>query len=214
MTQETDSERYIRLTTLIENKDEVEYGSSCTDDSQFTSSERRDFGNILADNMTPWEFNCDVQGVGDIMYAIAEDYASLNSIDIALEFVATDDCRSVDGWIRENGLPLPDRDDMIDHLMSNIDEQAYINEYYDDVLDMLPDQCEFNLSDSEIIHLFDVYVDEPESEAQVVCEAANRLGCIGDNCYHAEPHDINESCRDPDCEKYKIKVKCTPVEVK
>lgn len=213
MTQETESERYIRLAALISTKDEAEYGNSCIDSSKFTSKERRDLGNILADNMTPWEFSCDVQGVGDIAYAIAEDYASLNSIDIAIEFVASYQCKTVDAWIEENGLPLPDRDGMIEYLMSDIDEEEYINKYYEDILDMLPDQCEFNLSDSEIIYLFEVYVNEPEIDGRVICDAANRFKCVGDDCYHAMPHVINKACNELDCDKYKIAVKCIPVEL-
>lgn len=213
MIQETESERYIRLAALIENKDRVEYGSSCTDDSRFTSQERRDIGDILAESMTPWEFSCNIQDVGDVTYSIAEGYASLSSIGLALVYAATDGCESVDDWIRENGLPFPDKDEIIEHLMDNIDNEEYINDNYRDLLDMLPDQCEFNLSDSELIHLFEFYTDEPESDELVICDAATRLECTGYNCYHAVPHNNNETCRDPDCEKHKIKVKCVPVEV-
>lgn len=162
MTQETKHEKYTRLTALIK---------STYDDHDLTSDEKREIGDILADNMTPHEYNCDVQEIGDIWYQISEDYASLTDLDVALEYAMTDDCEDMDEWIRENGLPLPGRDEMIEHIVNNIDEEEYINEYYEDILDMLPEQCEFNLSDDEIVGLFEVYVVEPvendESDVKV-----------------------------------------------
>lgn len=214
MTQETKIERYIRLAVRIVDSEDVECGNSCTDNSKFTSQERRDIGNVLAENMTPWEFSCEVQGVGDVTYSIVEGYTGLKSIELALVYVATDGCKTVDEWIQENGLPFPDRDEMIEHLVSNIDEEEYINNNYTELLDMLPDQCVYNLSDSELIYLFEMYTDEPEIGDEVICDAAGRFGCVGDDCYHARPHEITGACADPDCYRYGVKVRCIPVEVR
>ena len=155
MTQETEHEKYTRLAAVI---------TSTYEDHDLTVDEKREIGDLLAHNMTPYEFNCDVQGVGDIWYQISEDYDERKDLDLTLKYVNNNGCKNIDEWITENGLPLPDRDEMVSHLTDQIDEEEYINEFYEDVLDMLPEQCEFNLSDDEIVHLFEVYVDEPDEE--------------------------------------------------
>jgi len=207
MEQETKRQRYMRLLGLINNA----YKDG--DHPPFTSSEKRDFGRILADNMTPEEFDLNIQEIGDVWYDISETYNNLNDFDLTLEFVGDDDCENVDDWIKKNGLPLPDRDDMVDHILSTINRTDYINEYHGDVLDLLPGQCEFNLTDEELIHLFEVHVKEPEEDKKkVICDAAIRCGCTDADCFHATPHYYDDSCNQTNCDTHEIRVKCIPVE--
>lgn len=200
-------ERYMRLLDLINNT----YRDG--DHPPFTPEEKREFGEILADNMTPYEFHRDVCSVGNVCDDILNTYCNLDDYALSLEFINIDNYTTVDGWIKKNGLPLPDREYMIEYIIDNINIENYINGYYEDILDLLLDQCEFRLNDGEIIHLFEVYVEEPESDERVICDAANRFKCVGDDCYHAIPHNINKACDELDCDKYKIEVKCIPVEV-
>lgn len=210
--KETEQQRYERLSELINST----YADG--DHPAFTPEQKRDFGEILSDSMTPAEFSDNIQSVGDIHYGIAEDYASLKDINLALLYVGVFDCESVDEWIRENGLPLPDTDGMIEHLIGDIDEEAYINEYYEDILDSLPEQCEFNLSDTEIVELFETFVEEPNYNlrdgAVVICDASEKFGCVVDDCIHAVPHVYNAVCIDPVCDRAGIPVSCVPVLVK
>lgn len=158
MEKEIAIKRYARLSTLIADV----YGDDDDDHPPFTAAEKREFGLILADNMTPYEYSCDVQGIADIWDTMADMYGDYDDFDLTLEYIEKDNCDNVDDWIIENGLPLPGRDDMVEYLINSIDEKEYTNDNYDDVLDFLPDDCEFNLADDEIIHLFEVYVSNPE----------------------------------------------------
>lgn len=148
--------RYVKLTALIadiRNDD---------DHPPLTASEKSEIGMVLADNMTPYEYSCDVQNVGDVQGVMADTYADADDFDIALEYIEKGCYNTVDDWIIENGLPFPDRNVIVDRLISDIDEEGYINDNYEYTLDFLESDCEFNLEDDEIIHLFEVYVDEPE----------------------------------------------------
>ena len=117
MMEETKARQYKRLLYLV--NDTYRDG----DHLPFTPEEKRDFGNMLAASMTPWEYSHNIQDIGDIAYSISEAYSSLTDIMLALDFVATYDCNSVDDWIRENGLPLPDTEGMIERLMGEIDDE-------------------------------------------------------------------------------------------
>lgn len=207
MEQEKKKERYIKLLGLINNT----YKDG--DHPPFTPEEKREFGEILADNMTPWEVHCDINDVGDVWVEIVTDYNNLNDINLTLEFIGKAGYVDVEGWIRSHGLPLPDREDMMESLINDIDEEKYINECHDNILNTLPDYCENSIHDNEIIYLFEIYVDEINDGDRVICDAANRFKCVGDDCYHAVPHVINKACDELDCDKYKIEVKCVPAEV-
>jgi hypothetical protein len=166
MEQEKKKERYIKLLGLINNT----YKDG--DHPPFTPEEKREFGEILADNMTPWEVHCDINDVGDVWVEILADYNNLNSINLTLEFIGKAGYVSVEDWIRSHGLPLPDREDMMESLINDIDEEKYINECHDNILNTLPDYCENSIHDNEIIYLFEIYVDEINDGDRVICDAA------------------------------------------
>ena len=215
--KETEQQQYERLMDVIS----AFIAESYDEDEElhpFTSEQKREFGEVLANNMTPSQFSTHVNSVGDIYYGIAEDYQSLTDIELARAFVAGYNYETVDEWITDHGLPLPDSDDMIEQLMRDIDEEDYINENYEEVLDMLPEQCEFNLSDAEIVDLFEDFVEEPDYDlrdgAVVICDASERLGCVAHDCIHAVAHIYDASCIEPVCAKAGVRVSCVPVLVK
>ena len=197
MEQEKKKERYIRLLDLINNT----YKDG--DHPPFTPEEKREFGEILADNMTPWEVHCDINVVVDVWAEVVADYDNLNDINLTLEFIGKAGYVAVEGWIRSHGLPLPDREDMIEYLINDIDEEKYINEYHDDILNTLPDYCENSIHDNEIIYLFEIYVDSVDDEDKVICDAAKKLGCVKDECYHAIPHIYCSECDELCCDTRK-----------
>ena len=157
MTQEpTEHETYIKLYDLCRN---VVDG-----DHEFTDAEKREIGNILADIMTAYECYCDIFGTQDIWDMIADDYNEMEDLTLARVYIGMEGFSSIDTWIEANGLPFPNAGDMVERIVEEIDEEEYINDHYDDILDMLPDQCEFNLDDEEIVYLFNAYVTEPAED--------------------------------------------------
>lgn len=131
-------------------------------DYELTDEEKKAFGVAVMENITPYEASMNMSGMGinDIWWTINEEYDEYSDTEICEQFVYHYDCDSLEEYIKDYDLPLPDRDDMIESIISDIDEEDYINERYEDILDFIPEQFEFNLSDEEIIELFVCFVDD------------------------------------------------------
>lgn len=157
---ETEYERYTRLVNMIETvRDE---------DRPLTTWETRELSEMLVCYMPVYDYISDVRGFGTIWYGISEHYGNLTDLDITREYITRGKYRdiddwNVDDWIRENG-SLPCRADMMERLINDIDDEEYVNDRYRNILSTLPYHCEYNMDDDEIVHLFEVYVDEPEED--------------------------------------------------
>jgi hypothetical protein len=125
---------YERYTRLVNMIETVR-----DEDRPLTSWETRELSEMLVRYIPVYDYISDVRGFGTVWYGISEYYGNLTDLDIALEYITRGEYR-------------------------DIDEEEYVNEHYRNILDTLPYYCEYNLSDDEVIYLFEMYVVEPEVE--------------------------------------------------
>ena len=157
MTQEsTQHKTYVKLFNIAERV--------IDGDHELTDVEKREFGIIVAMNMTPYRWYCYMLSTQNVWGTIWQNYNEMKDIEVARAYVSADDCVTIDEWTEANGRPLPDKAGMMNHLLDITDDVEYIDNNYDDILDFLPDQCEYNLNDVEIADLFLDYVAEPAEE--------------------------------------------------
>jgi len=148
-----DQTKYDNLNELVRLFDE--------EDIEFTDKEKREFGEALMECMTPFEFHEVVTTVGDIYDGMFDNAENMEILTMWLDVLGFE---TINDYVEESDLDIPDFEAMRDVIMWELDEEEYINENYEDVLDMLPEQCEFNLSDEEICDLFEVFAIDPATE--------------------------------------------------
>ena len=133
-----------------------------------TEIDKENFGVAVASIITPYDaqHNIRTMGMDDIYFSIWEEYEERDDIEIVNEYLITSHCKTLEEYVRDYDLPIPDREGMIEYLMYNIDEEEYINERFNDILGFIPEQFKYNLGDDEIIFLVCVPLIEqaPQSE--------------------------------------------------
>lgn len=134
------------------------------EDIKLTPEEKRAFGEILADNMDAYDYNEEIKMIGDIDYDIDQCYEGVKGVDVLKQYVKANGYETTEEMVEYEGLPVPNRADMVKYLIDQIDRVEWIQETYEDVVDFIPAECEFNLTDYTIVDLFQRYVPDPDEE--------------------------------------------------
>ena len=149
-----DQEQYDRLCDLATQLEE--------EGIEFTDDERREFGEVLMEYMTPYDYHENVEMVDDIYDNMFYGVDNLEILSMWLEALGYN---TIEDYVEESYLDIPSFEDMIEDIIQNFeDEENYINEHYEGILDFLPDQCVNTIQDLDIVYLFDEFVPNPEDE--------------------------------------------------
>jgi len=145
-----DNPEYIKLDNII--AEIYESGR------ELTSEEKEEFGEAITDNIYPYDVYTEMDDL-DIYDTLYEMYSTIEDIEILRMWLDTNCVETMEEYISEYGFPIPSEDDMVESIIEDIDIEDYINDNYDEYIDLYYEQIIYNLTDNEIIKAFNTYVD-------------------------------------------------------
>lgn len=126
-------------------------------DRVLTDSEKEDFANAICDAIEPYDACYEMGDPNAQWESISENYREMDEIDVVGAWLYHVGHATLEDYIINEGLPIPNVDDMVDRIFDSIDLEEYINE--DDIwIEWFFEELIRYRADENIIELFAEYV--------------------------------------------------------
>lgn len=124
------------------------------DDRVLTNAEKEAFAIAICDTVSPYDACYTMGNPNDQWESIYYSYREMDEIGVVEEWLHVLGFDTLEDYVINEGLPIPDIDDMTERITESIDLEEYINDYYDDYLDIFFEQLIHNYTDEEIVTYF------------------------------------------------------------